>query len=287
MSPTVAVVTDSAASLPPELARRWGIGVVPLQVIVDGEARAEGDDIGADEVLAALVAGRTVTTSQPSQAAFERAYAEAAAAGATAVVVVTISGALSGTFTVAGTAAKLASVPVVVVDTRTVAMASGYAAIAAAALAATGADAAAVAAEASRVAAGSLCVFTVDTLEFLRRGGRISPAVAAIGTVLGVRPILEMRDGEVVLAERVRTTARARAAVIARVEHAVAAAARPAVALMGLGDGGYAEEAARELAGRHSGLAMLVQTPVSVVLSAHAGPGALAAVVVDLPDRVA
>jgi len=286
MASKVAVVTDSGASLPPDLARRWGISIVPLQVIVDGRARAEGEEIGPDEVLAALVAGRTVTTSQPSQAAFERAYADAAAAGATAVVAVTLSGGLSGTAGVAGVAARFASVPVVVVDTRTVAMASGYAAIAAAALAVTGADAAAVAAEARMVAESSLCVFTVDSLEFLRRGGRISPAVAAIGTVLGVRPILVLQDGEVVLDERVRTTARARAAVIARVEAAVAAVARPAVALMALDDGGYVDAAARDLAARHPGLAMLVRAPVSVALSAHAGPGALAAVVVDLPDRV-
>jgi DegV family protein with EDD domain len=286
MTPTVAVVTDSAASLPAGLAQKWGVRVVPLQVIVDGVSHAEGAEISPDQVLAHLQAGASVTTSQPSTAAFDEAYAEAAAAGATAIVAVILSAKLSGTASVAQAAAANAAVPVTVVDSGTVAMAVGYAAIAAAALAATGADADAVAAEARRVCASSVCMFTVDSLDALRRGGRLSPTAAALGKVLGVRPILEVRDGEVVLLDRVRSTARARAALIECAEEAIAERLRPAVAVMALGEGDYLEDAARAIEASSPRVAMTVRTTVSAVLSAHAGPGALAVVVVDLPERV-
>src|SRR6187402_31899 len=122
MTPTVAVVTDSAASLPAELARKWGVRVVPLQVIVDGESHAEGAEISPEEVLANLLAGLTVTTSQPSIAAFEQAYRHAEREGATAIVAVLISAGLSGTTSVAQAAAAEVGIPVTVVDSRTVAM---------------------------------------------------------------------------------------------------------------------------------------------------------------------
>jgi DegV family protein with EDD domain len=286
MTATVAVVTDSAASLPAALAHKWGIRVVPLQVIVDGVSYSEGAEITPEEVLEHLVVGRTVTTSQPSAATFEAAYAEAVAAGASAIVAVMISGKLSGTASVAQAAAHAVAVPVTVVDSGTVAMATGYAALGAAALAATGASDTEVAEEARRVAASSICMFTVDSLEYLRRGGRISPAVAAVGRVLGVRPVLEVVDGEVALVSRVRTTARARAALVARVDQAISERAHPALAVMALGDADYGDDAARVLETAHPQLAMTVRTPVSAVLSAHGGPGALAAVVVDLPEGV-
>ena len=286
MTPTVAVVTDSAASLPPGLAQKWGVRVVPLQVIVDGVSHAEGAEISSAEVLAELVGGATITTSQPSIHAFEQAYRHAARAGATDIVAVIISGKLSGTAAVAQAAAANSDVPVTVVDTLTVAMATGYAALAAAALAATGADASEVAEEARRVAESSMCMFTVDTLEFLKKGGRVSPAVAAMGRLLGVRPLLEVVAGEVVLVDRVRTTARARAALMECAEEAIGERVRPAAAVMALGDAAYANEAAHDLEKAHPRLAMTVRTPVSAVLSAHAGPGALAVVIVDLPARV-
>lgn len=283
---TVAVVTDSAASLPPALARTWGIHVVPLQVVIDGTAFDEGEQIGPEQVLAALTDGRDASTSQPSVAAFERAYASAARGGATHVVAVLISAKMSGTVNGARAAAAASAVPVTVVDSGTLAMATGFAAVAAAALAREGATAEQVAAEAERVARTSRCVFTVDTLEFLRRGGRVSPAVAAVGRVLSVRPVLELVDGEVAMVDRVRSTQRARAAVLERAESALADMARPASAVMVLGDTDYGDQAASALESRHPHLAMLVRTPVSAVLAVHTGPGTFAAVVADLPARV-
>jgi DegV family protein with EDD domain len=286
MTPHIAVVTDSAASLPPALAKEWGISVVPLQVIVDGVAEAEGERVGPRGVLDDLIAGKDISTSQPSPEAFLSAFQEAADAGAAAVVAVVISGKISGTVNAAQTAASAATIPVTVVDTLTIAMATGYAAIAAAAHARAGGSVDDVAATARHVAARSLCIFTVDTLEYLRRGGRVSPAVAAVGTVLSVRPVLGIVDGEVALLERVRTTARARDALLTRVEERIADLDRPGVAIMALGDEEFSDDAARMLEAKYSAVAMMVRTPVSAVLAVHTGPGALAAVVVELPAVV-
>lgn len=283
MTSPVAVVTDSAASLPPTMAQAWGISVVPLQVIVDGRAHDEDAATLSHGVLDDLLARQDVSTSQPSPEVFVRVFQAAAAGGAEHVVAVLISGAVSGTVNAAQAAASRVDVPVTVVDSRTLAMATGFAAVAAAAVAREGATAEAVAAEAARVAAGSLCVFTVDTLDYLLKGGRITPTVAAVGRVLSVRPVLGIVDGEVALLERVRTTPRARAAVLARVGERVATMDRAAVAVLALGDEPYGDDAAAELSSRHPDLVQMVRTPVSAVLAAHAGPGVLAGVVADLP----
>ncbi|WP_430868877.1 DegV family protein [Demequina aurantiaca] len=284
---TVAVIADSSASLPPALAKKWGIIVVPLQVIVDDRAFREGEEISPSEVLAHLVGSRAVSTSQPGVEAFQAAFRRAAEAGATAAVAVLISGEMSGTVNAALTAAQSASIPVEVVDTRNVAMASGFAALAASAIAATGAEMAAVAQRAREVAASAFCVFTLDSLEYLKRGGRVSAATAMIGDALSLRPVVEIREGKLVVLDRVRTTARARRSMLDTIDARLATYARPAAAIMVLGEEQFGNDIALLVESRHPELAMLVRTPVSAVLAAHAGPGALAAVVVDLPGDVA
>ena len=280
---SIAVVADSSASLPPALASRWGIRVVPLEVVIDGVSRPEGTGIGPEEVLERLVAGDAVTTSQPSPEAFAQAYREAVDAGAAGIVVVTLAATLSGTVDSARAAAGEVPVPVEVVDSGSVAMAVGFAAVAAADAARRGEPLATVA-HAARVAADSArCVFTVSSLDHLRRGGRIGPAVAALGRVLGVRPVLEIVDGRVELIDRVRTTARARAAMLGVVAEAAAGMEHPAVAIMAVGETSLGDDAAHTLAAALPSAGDVVRTSVSAVLAVHAGPGALAAVVVELP----
>ncbi|WP_062079043.1 DegV family protein [Demequina globuliformis] len=287
--PTV-VVTDSAASVPTALAREFGLVVVPLSVIVDDEAFEEGVSITSDQVLAALTVGSTVTTSQPAPQAFSEAFRGIADGGAGAIVAVLIGGKLSGTVDAARAAASTVDIPVTVVDSRTVAMGTGFAALAAAKVARDGAPAGRVGEIARVVAASVTCVFTVDTLEYLRRGGRISSAAAAMGRVLSVRPVLEIVDGEASVTHKVRSTARARDTVLDRAEEAIAAATAPAVAVMTLGDGTFGDDAARSFRLHHDHLAMQVDTTISSVLAVHAGPGALAVVVADVaassPGRI-
>ncbi|MFV0633283.1 DegV family protein [Demequina sp.] len=284
MTGSVAVVTDSAASLPSDLVEQWGIRVVPMQVILDDAARLEGEQIGPAEVLKALESGARVTTSQPSIAQFEAAFEQAVAEGASHVVAVLISGKISGTVSGALAAAERADAPVTIVDTSTLAMATGFAALAAAFTARQGGTPEQVAAAAREVAGSTRCLFTVATLEHLRRGGRISPAVAAVGKVLGVRPVLDVHDGEVVVAERVRSTQRARAAVVDLAAQAAAQMAHPAVAVMALGDDEAGDQAVASLSAATPDAVMTIRTEVSAVLAGHAGPGTLAVVVADLPE---
>ncbi|QTE28497.1 DegV family protein [Pengzhenrongella sicca] len=281
------VVTDSTASLPPGVAQEWGIEVVPLEVMVDGARHHEGVDLTAAELLAALSTGRTVTTSQPSPAAFARAYARAADRGAREIVSVHVSGELSGTVRAAELAALAARVPVHVVDSRSVAMGLGLAAVEAARVVAgatgTGAaDGAAAAERARRVAASATTLFLVESLEHLRRGGRVGAAAAAMGTVLGLRPLLGVRSGRIEVVEKVRTraAARNRLEAIAATDCLARGAARVVVHHLGQPD--VAAALARRLEARLGAVVSGVEvSEISAVVAVHAGPGLLAVVVAD------
>ncbi|AEG44733.1 DegV family protein [Isoptericola variabilis] len=276
----VRVVTDSTACLPDAAARDAGIAVVPLRVLAGDDEWREGVEISPDEVARRIGAGERLTTSQPPPAALLAAYREAAAAGARAVVSVHLSGALSGTVGAAEHAGHRAMLPVRVVDSGTVAMALGFAATEAAACAAAGHDAAHVAARAAEVAGSSETVFLVDSLDHLRRGGRLSAPAAALGTALGVRPLLGVRDGRIELLQRVRTRAAATARLVERAARHAEGLERPGVAVHHLGVPDRADEVAEEL---HERLGVdVVVSPVSAVLGAHAGPGALAVAVAEL-----
>jgi DegV family protein with EDD domain len=280
VSSTVRVVTDSTACLPDDAARAAGVVVVPLRVLAGEEVRREGIDVGPDEVARMISAGERLTTSQPPPVDLLDAYRAAAAAGARAVVSVHLSGELSGTVGAAEHAGQRAMLPVRVVDTRTVAMALGFAAIQAARCAAAGYDAAHVAGRALQVARSSETVFLVDSLDHLRRGGRLSAPAAALGTALGVRPILGVRDGAIELLQRVRTRAAATERLVERAVRHAQGLERPGVAVHHLGAPDRAEAVATTL-GMRLGVDVVV-TPVSAVLGAHAGPGALAVSVAEL-----
>src|SRR5918999_5376773 len=223
----IAVVTDSTASLPPEIADKRGIVVVPLQVVIGAQAYDEGSEEATPErVAAALREYVPVSTSRPAPAVMLDAYERAALGGAKQIVSVHISGEMSGTFESAQLAARDAPVRVVCVDSRQVGVATGYAALAAAD--AIGQDAPVEeAAEAARRQAGACAsLFYVDTLEYLRRGGRIGAAAALFGHALAVKPLLQIQDGKVAPLEKVRTSAKA----LARLEELAVQAAdgRPA-----------------------------------------------------------
>ena len=211
---STALVTDSTAYLPADLLEGLDVRVVPLHVVVGGREHAEGVDIDARQVAVGAALVHPVSTSRPAPAAFLEAYEAAAGAGADAVVSVHISGDMSSTIGGAELAAAESPVPVTVVDSRAMGMAMGYAVLAGARLAAGGASAEVVADAVRETCAAATVVFYVDTLEYLRRGGRIGKAGALLGSALSIKPILGLRDGHIVPLERVRTSTRA----IARLE---------------------------------------------------------------------
>ncbi|HYN28494.1 MAG TPA: DegV family protein [Dermatophilaceae bacterium] len=281
---TTALVTDSTAYLSADLATRHGVRVVPLHVIVGGREYAEGVDIAPNEVATALRSFTPVTTSRPSPQAFLDAYSAAAQAGADAVVSVHVSADMSSTVGSAQLAAARAPVPVTVVDSRVMGMAMGTAVLSGCEAAAGGADAATVAAVVSKRCAGSMIVFYVDTLEFLRRGGRIGKAGALLGSALAIKPILALRDGHIMPVEKVRTSTRA----IARLEELTVEAGEAAgsgvdVAVHHLDSADRAERLADRVRGRLTRAGEVSVVELGAVVGAHVGPGTLAVAVVPRP----
>jgi DegV family protein with EDD domain len=277
----VALVTDSTAYLPADL--REQVAIVPLHVVVGGKEFSEGVDIMPEDVAKALRTFTPVTTSRPAPGAFLAAYQRAAEAGADAVVSVHISSDLSATIGGAELAAGESPIPVTVVDSRSLGMVMGYAVESGLALAATGASVEEVADHVRKRCAAADVAFYVDTLEYLRRGGRIGKASALMGSALAIKPILALRDGVIVPLERVRTASRA----IGRLEERAGELIADALA-----SGGGVDVAVHHLDSldRANALAERLQTRVGdagqvrvlelgAVVGAHVGPGTLATVV--------
>jgi DegV family protein with EDD domain len=278
MSAHVAIVTDSTAYLPQEALTRHHITVVPLTVILGDEMLEEGTEGSAQTVATALRRRRPVTTSRPGPERFTAAYRAAADAGASAVVSLHLSAEFSGTYDAACVAAETAPVPVRVVDTGMVAMALGFPVLAAAEAAQSGGTVDDAVAAAEKRAAGTSAYFYVDTLDYLRRGGRIGAAQALLGSALAVKPLLQLAEGRIQLLEKVRTASRA----IARLEEVVAERAGQAmvdIAVHHLAAADRAEALAERLRARVPGVAELHVSEVGAVIGAHTGPGLLGAVV--------
>lgn len=270
----VAVVTDSTACLPPDMVAASGVVVVPIHVIVDRQTHLDGVDISSDEVAAALTRGASVSTAKPSPQQFLDAYTAAAEAGADSILSVHVSASLSGTYDSARLAARDSPIPVTVVDTHTIAMGLGFAALAAAAAAPTGLESAAQAARA--VAAGSQVLFYVDTLEFLKRGGRIGKASAWLGGALRVKPLLHVVDGEVAPLEKARTANRALAR-LADLAVEAAGGRTVQVAVQHLQAADRAEAMADRL--RSALHTEVTVGEVTAVMGVHVGPGVVAVTV--------
>ena len=276
----VAVVTDSAAYLPQELIDGYGIHIVPLYVVLAGRSGREGVDITPDDVARALaVRGATVSTSRPTPGDFVAAYRKALAEGADHIVSVHLSAELSSTSDAARLAAsQIGEHIVTVIDARSAAMGTGFAVLAAARSAAAGAGAAEVARTARETAAATRTLFVVDTLEHLRRGGRIGSATAVLGSALAVKPVLHVQDGRVVPMEKVRTTTRALNRLVQRVVEG-AGQGPVSVAVHHLAAADRAERLASDLRDRLPQLRELHVSELGAAVGAHVGPGAVGAVV--------
>ncbi|MCF6521686.1 DegV family protein [Streptomyces sp. JJ36] len=278
MSRHVAIVTDSTAYLPQTAREEHGIRCVPLTVVLGDAALEEGTEISARSLAEALRKRRPVTTSRPGPEMFAETYRAAAEAGAEGVVSLHLSAEFSGTHDAALLAARDAPVPVRVVDTGMVAMALGFCALAAAETAGAGGTLDEVVAAAEKRAEGTSAYFYVDTLDYLRRGGRIGAAQALLGSALAVKPLLELTEGRIGMLEKVRTASRA----VARLEEIAverAGEARVDIAVHHLAAADRADQLAERLRERVPGLAGLHVSEVGAVIGAHTGPGLLGVVV--------
>jgi DegV family protein with EDD domain len=278
MSERVAIVTDSTAYLPDEVVQEHGIRVVPLQVVIGGTSYDEGSGVSSATVADALRAWTPVSTSRPGPFAFLSVFEQAAEEGYTSAVSLHLSSDMSGTYESAVMGARDAPIPVRVVDSRSLGMGLGFAVVTAAELAAGGSSLDEVTAAAEKRVAAASAVFYVDTLEYLRRGGRIGAAAAFLGSALAIKPLLHLVDGHIEPLEKVRTAARA----IARLEELAVERAGEGpldVAVHHLANADRAAALAERLQARLPELRHLHVSEVGAVVGAHVGPGMLAVVV--------
>ncbi|HEY8816239.1 MAG TPA: DegV family protein [Candidatus Dormibacteraeota bacterium] len=268
----VAIVTDSTADLPPALASARGITMVPLTLHLDGQSLLDGVDITPAEFYRRLPLATThPTTSQPSPGRFAETYA-ALLKNHESIVSIHISEKLSGTFDSARQAADMTDPKRIrVIDSGVASMSLGLITLVASTLSARSADAEAIEAKVEAIKPHLQTYFSVATLEFLRRGGRIGRASALLGSVLQVKPVLCIRDGLVTPLERVRTFERAlmRVMELTRdLDHG-----KGVCIIVGHADAeADAERIAREL--KPIADTLMIQ-PLGPVVGAHTGPGAV------------
>jgi DegV family protein with EDD domain len=273
MPARIAVITDSSSCLPDLVASRWAIGVVQIQLSL-GSHYDDENRFDRGEVIDAMRAGQVITTAPPDPGAFFWAYQEAATAGATAIVSIHISGRMSDTVRAAREAAQQVRIPVHVLDSRTTGMSLGFAAVSAARAAAAGADAHRVIEAAERRCTTSTEFIYVDTLEFLRRGGRIGAAQAMLGNAFSIKPLLTVKDGEVAPLARVPGTRRALAKMV---DLAVKKSGgfRADIAVTRFGASDHELEIGRQIERRVPAMVESMVVEASTVIGAHLGPGAL------------
>lgn len=276
----VAVVTDSTACLPAETVRDLGISVVPLRVTLGARTAVDGVDVTSADVARALRAKIAVSTSRPAPAEFAARYQQLLDAGASHVVSVHLSAALSGTWESAVLATQDFPHGVVrVVDSRSTAMGLGFAVLEAARIAGSGGSAAEVQGAATATVDATRTYFYVDTLEYLRRGGRIGTAAALFATTLSVKPLLQLVEGQIVALEKVRTSAKALSRLV---EITVRAAGRDRIdlAVHHVAAADRANAIATQLREQLPRLGELHVAELGPVVGAHLGPGVVGTVIV-------
>jgi DegV family protein with EDD domain len=218
---TIGVVTDSACDLPQDAADRWGIEIVPLNIRFGDDELVDREELSTDEFWARCARSPELpSTAAPSPGRFEQAYRTLAARGIDGIVTVTLSGALSATNQSAELAARTVAddgIDVRVVDSRSVTLGLGMIALACAERSAAGASIDEVAAHAAALAARTRVFGALDTLENLKKGGRIGNARALLATALSIKPIIEVADGVVEQHGKQRTRSKALAYLVEKV----------------------------------------------------------------------
>ena len=276
-SKNVAVVTDSTASIPQNALEGLDIPTIPLWLIWEDERYRDGVDISPEAFYRQLRERDTIpSTSQPSVGEFVDFYRRVAEERETDTIVgAFISSKISGT--VASAQAAVAQVPelnVTVIDSYTASMGLGFLTLAAAREASRGASAQEVAAAANEVRQRLTVLFTVDTLEYLHKGGRIGGAKRFLGTMLSIKPLLHLNEGCVEPMCQIRTKQRALAEMLDRAEESLDGKAMAELSVIDADCRGESEGVA-ELAKERFNLSRVYLTPVSPVIGTHAGPGTI------------
>ena len=273
----VAVVTDSTAYIPDEARAGLDIPAIPLWLIWGDERYRDGVDIAPDDFYRLLQDRDTIpSTSQPSVGEFVDFYHRVAEEQETDTIVgAFISSRISGTVDSAQTAAaEVRDLDVTVIDSYSTAMGLGFMALAAARKAAAGGSGAEVATAADDVRQRLTVLFTVDTLEYLHKGGRIGSAKRFLGTMLNIKPLLHLNDGCVEPLCQIRTKRRAVTEMLDRAEASLDGRPMGELAVIDVGCRDESQIVADRAKDRFN-LSRVYLAPVSPVIGTHAGPGTI------------
>lgn len=277
---TVRVVTDSSCDLPRDLAAEAGIEVVPLTIRFGDEELVDGRDLTPSEFWSRCATSPVLPeTAAPSPGAFEQAFRRAAEGGADGVVCVNLSGKLSATIQAAQAAAQAVAtdLPVRVVDSKSVTMGLGSIVLRTAATAAEGGGLEEVARTAEDLASRTRVYGTLATLENLKKGGRIGGAKALLGSLLSVKPTIDVEDGEVEKGPQIRTRSRALEWLVERVT------AQPVENLAVVQGDAPDVDRLLDMLSAHVRREEIVVADLGPVVGTHAGPGTIG-VAFQAPD---
>ena len=275
----VKIVTDSTCDLPPRMAQELGVAMVPLHVVFGDVSYREGIDITVEEFYEMLVKSRQLpTTSAPSVGDFQEVY-ERLLEETDSILSIHLSGKLSATVRIAQAAADSINKPgrIAVMDSQSMSVGMSFVIMEAAAAIRAGASLEEAKAAAKSVRDRLHVLFMLDTLEYVRRGGRIGRARAYLGTMLRVKPILAVREGELYPVERVRTR-------VHGVERIIQAAVRHQNVTMAAVAHATTPDEAELIAGRLAMAfphAQVFVTRCGPVLGTHGGPGIVGVGVVE------
>jgi DegV family protein with EDD domain len=268
----VRIVTDSTADLTPEQQRAAGITVVPLNVHFGDQVFRDHVDLSADDFFRRLkAASQLPRTSQPSVGAFEEAY-RTLREGGDEIVSVHLSSKVSGTCNSAQMAAQsVGEGKIEVVDSLSTSMALGFMALEGAKLAKAGGDRQEIAQRLRALVPKARVICVVDTLTYLERGGRIGKARALLGSLLNVKPILQLKDGEVVPLGRARGRPQALSRLVELLERDGKVSE---LAIMHGAARSDAEQLRDRVASTYPGIDIQL-TEIGAVLGTHTGPGVI------------
>jgi DegV family protein with EDD domain len=271
----VAVVTDGTSSLTQAMGQEYGVHVVPIYVMFGTQTYRDGVDLDADLFYRLLRRNKQLpTTSQPTVADFLQMYTELSHQ-AEAIVSVHVSPKMSATLDSARSARReLPDVPIHVIDTRSVSMGLGMMAIAAGRAAAAGQDATEVVRLVEELIPKMNIFFTVETLKYLHKGGRIGGATALLGSALSIKPLLYVRDGQVEPLEKPRTRKRAIGRVLDLIAERVGSSEAVYATVLQCDVPDEGQALAEQVAARFHCVELLT-TEAGPIIGTHAGPGTL------------
>jgi DegV family protein with EDD domain len=277
----VRIVTDSTCDLPPEVIAELKIAVVPLYVNFGSESYRDGVDLTRDQFYARLPGSHlSPTTSAPGTDAFVEVYRRLIAEGATGIVSIHIGSSLSNVFNVAQMAApSITAVPVRVIDGGQITLGTGFLVVHAARLAASGASPDEIVAAVQALAERTYSYAALDTLEYLRRGGRVNLIMFSVGTLLRMKPMLKMHLGKVVT-DRARTSS---GAIDRLIQLALQLGPLEGVALVHASTPQRLELLRQQVQSRLPGVPIRMVGEVAPVIGAHVGPGAVGLVCIRAP----